>query len=76
MSYDYEKSKNHLYAEQYFKKQGFEIIATKQYIHKTIFTVKKNDFEANLDVQNGATNIESYMKCVEKLFNLKMLANK
>jgi hypothetical protein len=73
---NYEKSKNHLYAEKWFKDNGFEIVASKQYIHKTIFTVRKNEFEANLDIQNEVINIESYMKCVEKLFNLKMLASK
>ena len=76
MKYQYEKSKNHKYAEKWFNENGFEIINTKQYLHKTIFTVKKNEFETNLDIQNEVINIESYMKCVEKLFNLKMLAKK
>ena len=76
MECKYEKSKNHKYAEKWFTKNGFEIINVKQYIYKTIFTVKKNEFEANLDIPNEVINIESYMKCVEKLFNLRKLANK
>ena len=69
----YEKSKNELYAEQWFKDNGFEIVDLKQYISKTKYVIKKNNVEMKFDLPNTVTDIQSYMRFCQEHFNMYCL---
>ena len=72
MKTKYEKSRSHEYAEKWFLKNGYKIIEVKQLISKTIFVIEKDDVSIDIDIYNNAINIESYMKSIKNLIDLKM----
>lgn len=67
----YEKTKNELYAEKWFKDHGFQFALVKQYYSKTKYNVSKDDITDNFELLSGITDIEQYMKAYEKDFKMK-----
>ena len=66
----YEKSNNELYAEKWFKANGFEIIKCKQYSSKTNYTIKKDNIEMKWELPFCVTDIKSYMNFCGNSFEM------
>ena len=69
-SVSYEKSKNELYAEQWFKDNGFEVVELKQYTSKTKYVIKKNNVEMKWDLPYCVTDIKAYMNFCGEQFSM------
>lgn len=67
----WELTSNDQCAIAWFEKNGFEVTLKKQYIGKTVYTVKKGNFEDTFYLPNGFNyDCEAYMEEYRKTYEL------
>lgn len=67
----WELTDNDLYAIEWLKNHGFDVVLEKQYLSKTKYTVRKNGVVDKLYVPKGFNlDIKSYMAQYENQFDL------
>lgn len=68
----YEKSKNEVYAEQWFVDNGFHFTLDAQYISKAKYTVSKSGVEDSFELSDQVSNIKTYMQSYGVSFEMKV----
>lgn len=73
----WELTKNDTYAIKWLEENGFNVVLEKQYISKTIYTVKKNGTEDRFELPNGSNyDIAKYMEQYQKTWELLCQLNR
>lgn len=73
----WELTKNDTYAIKWLEENGFNVVLKKQYISKTIYTVKKNGIEDRFELPNGFNyDVENYMELYRKTWELLCQLNR
>ena len=71
MKSNYDKNKIEKYAENYWKKNGFDYEVKRKYMSKTVYIIRKDGLEFPYEVPDVVQDCKLYMQWFQEQFEMR-----